>query len=266
MRDTQFHDDHERIVKNRADSYELDNGTYKKKPLNDTAVGPSNLYTTAEDMAKWVINFDSPVVGDAELIRRFNEPSLLNNGERVVWGIADGDAGYHAKGQIHWNHRGLRLMSHGGHAAAFRSFLGRFPDKRLGVVALSNDEHYSNFDTSIKIAEMYLKDDLKPLPNIGPAPVQPRPAITPNTDLKTFEGRFYNQELDTAYNAFVADGKLLLSHIRLGEIALSDAVKDKFTGRIGFPVQIEFLRNSDGAITGFRVSNFGAKNIMFYKQ
>lgn len=266
MKNSQFYDDHERTVRNRADSYELENGAYKKKPLNDSVAGPSNLYTTAEDMAKWISNFEKPIVGDAELIRRFNEPSLLNNGERVVWGISDGDPGYHAKGQIHWNYRGLRLMSHGGHSAAFRSFLGRFPDKRLAVVALSNDEHYSNFNTSIKIAEMYLKDDLKPLPAAAARTVQPSTGMQQNTDLKAFEGRFYNEELDAAYVTTLVNGKLLLSHIRHGDIDLTDAGKDKFSARIEFPVQIEFLRNANGAVTGFRISNFGAKNMNFNKQ
>lgn len=265
MTDTQFYDDYERIVKNRADSYELENGTYKKKSLNNSAAGASNLYTTVEDLAKWVLNFEIPKAGDAELIKRFNEPSLLNNGERVIWGISDGEPGYHAKGQIHWNYRGLHLMSHGGHAAAFRSFLGRFPDKRLAVIALSNDEHYQNFNSSIKIAEFYLKDDLKPNP-ITNAPAAPnKTARKPNADLKDFAGRFYNEELDTAYNARIVNGKLLFSHIRHGDIELTDAGKDKFSGRIEFPVEIEFVRDKNEAVTGFKISNFGAKNVKFDK-
>lgn len=263
MTDTQFYDDYERIVKNRADSYELEKGTYKKKSLSNSADGASNLYTTVEDLAKWVLNFENPVVGDAELIKRFNEPSLLNNGERVVWGISDGEPGYHAKGQIHWNYRGLHLLSHGGHAAAFRSFLGRFPDKRLAVIALSNDEHYQNFNTSIKIAEFYLKDDLKPNPVTNTPAAPNKTAQKPNADLKDFEGRFYNEELDTAYNAKVVNGKLFLSHLRHGDIELTDAGKDKFSGRIEFPVEIEFIRGENGAVTGFRISNFGAKNVKF---
>ena len=265
MTDTQFYDDYERIVKNRADSYELKNGTYKKKSLSNSADGASNLYTTIEDMAKWVLNYENPKAGDAELVKRFNEPSLLDNGTRVVWGVSDGEPGYHAKGQIHWNHRGLKLMSHGGHAAAFRSFLGRFPDQRLAVIALSNDEHYQNFNTSIQIAELYLKDDLKPNP-ITDAPAAPNKIVqTPNVNLKDFEGRFYNEELDTAYNARIVNGKLLFSHIRHGDIELTDAGRDKFSGRIEFLVQIEFVRDENEAVTGFKISNFGAKNVKFEK-
>ena len=91
MNDTQFYDDYERIVKNRAESYEMENGAYKKKDQNNSADGASRLYTTVEDMAKWALNFENPTVGDAELIRRFNEPSLLNNGERVVYAVIDGE-------------------------------------------------------------------------------------------------------------------------------------------------------------------------------
>ena len=265
MTDTQFYDDFERIVKNRADSYELENGAYKKKSLSNSANGASNLYTTVEDMTKWILNFENPKVGDAELIKKFNEPSLLDNGERVIWGISDGEPGYHAKGQIQWNYRGLRLLSHGGHAAAFRSFLGRFPDNHLAVIALSNDEHYQNFNTSIKIAEFYLKDDLKPNPITNASVAPNKTARKPNANLKDFEGRFYNEELDTAYNAKIVNGKLLLFHIRNGDIELTDAGKDKFSGRLEFPVEIEFVRGGNGAVTGFKVSNFGAKNVKFDK-
>lgn len=263
MNDTQVYDDHERVVKNRADSYELEGGTYKQKNLNNSAEGASNLYTTVEDLAKWVMNFYTPVVGDAELIKRFNEASLLNTGERVVWGISDGEPGYHAKGQIHWNYKGLHLMSHGGHAAAFRTFLGRFPDKLMGVIILSNDEHYLNFDTSIKIAELYLKDDLKPVPASNTPAAQNKPVEKPNNNLKDFEGRFYNDELETYYSARLAGGKLVLSHTRLGDIELTETGKDKFSGRIGFVSEIEFVRDANGVVTAFKASNFGAKNLMF---
>lgn len=266
MHDTQIYNDHELIVKNRADSYELQNGSYKKQILNDAVEGPSNLYTTVEDLTKWVMNFENPVIGDADLVKRFNAASLLDNGNRVVWGISDGEPGYHAKGQIHWNYRGLRLMSHGGHAAAFRSFLGRFPDQRLGVIALSNDEHYLNFDTSIKIAEFYLKDELKPIPATSPPAARPnQPAAKPYTNLKDFAGRFYSDELETFYSARVTDNKLILSHTRRGDIELNETAKDKFSGRIGFPVEIEFVRDGSGSITGLLISNFGAKKVKFAK-
>lgn len=266
MNDTQFYDDFERVVKNRADSYSLANGTYKKKALTDSTVGASNLYTTAEDMAKWILNFETATVGDADLIKRFNEPSLMNNGERAVYTVSsNGRPIHHAKGQNNWNYRGLHLMSHGGHAAAFRTFLGRFPEKRLAVVALSNDENYQNFDTSIKIAEFYLKDDLQPAPDKNVASAQNKPSEKPNNILKDLEGKFYSDELETYYSAKAVEGKLIFTHIRHGQIELTETGKDKFSGRIGFPVEIEFIRDEKGPVMGFKASNFGAKNVKFAK-
>jgi len=264
MNDTQFYDDYERTIKNRANSYELQNGVYKRMALNDSVAGPSNLYTTVEDIAKWILNFENPVAGDAELMKRFNDPSLLNNGEQVVWGITDGSPVHHAKGQNNWNYRGLRMMSHGGHAAAFRTFLGRFPDKRFAVVALSNDEHYLNFDDSIKIAEMYLGNDLKPL-RAAITAATPKKPVENNANLKDFEGRFYNDELETYYSVRFVSGKLILSHTRRGDIELTETGKDKFSGAIGFGSEVEFVRDSKGVVTGFNVSNFGAKNVKFDK-
>lgn len=266
MTDTQFYDDHERIVKNRADSYELVGGVYKKQSLNHSSDGAGNLLTTAEDMAKWALNFENPKVGDDGLIRRFNEPSLLNNGEKVVYARFGDDVGYHAKGQIHWDNGGLKQISHGGHAAAFRSTFWRFPDQRFAVVLLSNDEHFEQAKNAQIIVELYLKDLLKPKQNVNSPNVNTdKPVEKSNADLKDYEGRFYNKELDAIYDAKIVNGKLFLSHIRHGEIELTESGKDKFTGRIEFPAEVEFVRNKEAKVYEMKISNWGAKNVKFEK-
>lgn len=264
MNDSQFYDDHERIIKNRAESYELENGIYKKKNPNLSADGATNLYTTVEDLAKWSLNFENPKVGDADLIKRFNEPSLLNNGEKVVYAVVDGQSGYHAKGQIHWDYRGTKQISHGGHQAAFRSSLWRFPEQGVAVIALSNDEHFEQVKNVTKIADFYLVNlQLEPDSTMNVS--TKRTVENLKTDLRDYEGRFYNDELETAYSAKVSGGKLFFSNNRHINIELTETAKDKFSGRIGFPVEIEFIRNETRKITGFKISNFGAKNIKFNK-
>lgn len=268
MTDTQFYDDFNKIVKNRAYSYEKENGIYKKKNLNYSNVGATSLLTTVEDLSKWASNFEKPIVGDAELIRRFNEPSLLNNGQPVLFAVINGENSYHAKGQFTRNYRGVELLNHSGHDAGFRSFLLRFPEKKLSIIALSNDEHINAFQTAFTIANLYLKNDLKEMPNPNSAttPNEKKEALKEsNADLKVFEGKFYSEELGTEYSAKVRNGKLVLSHTRLSDIELTETGKDKFGGNIDFAVEIEFLRDKDNAIAGFRISNFGAKNVKFDK-
>jgi CubicO group peptidase (beta-lactamase class C family) len=268
MNDTQFYDDANRIVKNRADSYEKLGGAYQKKNLNHSVVGATGLLTTVEDLSKWALNFENPKVGDAELIRRFDEPSLLNNGQPVLFAVINGENSYHAKGQFTRNYRGVDLLNHSGHDAGFRTFLLRFPGKKLSIIALSNDEHLNIFQTSFTIANLYLKNDLKEMPNVNPvtpASEKDKPVKESNVNLKDFEGRFYSEELSTDYWAKVRNGKLVLTHTRLRDTELNETGKDKFAGNIEFAVEVEFVRNKDNTVTGFKISNFGAKNVRFDK-
>ena len=266
MNDSYINDDYAKPLRDRADSYELLEGAYKRVAFNDSTSGASNLNTTVEDLAKWAINLEQPKVGDAELIRRFSEPSLLNNGEPAVYFRTPTEVGYHAKGQVVRKTRGVNIRSHGGHAAGYRSTFWRFPDQRFAVILLSNDEHFEQLKNAEAIIEMAIGDLMEPPPAESPATpaATPIPARYSNT-LKDYAGRFYNDELEAFYSATVTAEKLTFNHVRLGGIALTETGRDKFSGRIGFPVEIEFVRNSASEVIGFRVSNFGAKNVRFEK-
>jgi CubicO group peptidase (beta-lactamase class C family) len=269
MNDTQFYDDANRIVKNRANSYEKQNGgAYQKKNLSHSVVGATGLLTTVEDLSKWALNLENPTVGDAELIKRFDAPSLLNDGKPVLFAVINGENSYHAKGQFTRNYRGIDLLNHSGHDGGFWSFLLRFPEKKLSIIVLSNDEHIKAFPTAFNIANLYLKNDLKELPNVPAANTtvqKDQPVKETNANLKDFEGRFYSEELNTDYTARVRNGKLILTHTRLSDAVFTETGKDKFTGNVEFAVEIEFLRNKENTVTGFKISNFGAKNVRFDK-
>ena len=85
MNNTQFYDDFQKVVKNRAYSYEIRNNEYIKKELNYSNVGPTSLFTTVEDLSKWVANFETHIVGGTKMMREFNEISLLDNNKPVVY-------------------------------------------------------------------------------------------------------------------------------------------------------------------------------------
>jgi hypothetical protein len=106
------------------------------------------------------------------------------------------------------------------------------------------------------------------MPNVNTANTtseKPKSIEKPNTNLKDFEGEFYNKELSTTYSVKAQGGKLIMSHIRVSDVELTESGKDKFSGRIEFPVEIEFVRDKNEAVTGFKISNFGAKNVKFDK-
>ena len=268
MNNTLFYDDHEKIVKNTAYSYEIKNGQYKKMNLNYSNVGPTGVFTTVEDLCNWTKNFEQPKVGDRETIDRFNQSSTFDNGQRVLFSIIDGDSSFHSKGQFTRNYRGVGVYNHSGHLAGYRSFLMRMPDKHLSIITLSNDEHYEAFKNANSISEFYLKNELKPKPAVSSAVVNKPSEVaykSNSNQLQELEGRFYNEELNTDYKAKVTNGKLFLYHTRLRDVELAETGKDQFSGVIEFPVGIDFVRDNDSQITGLRISNFGAKNVLFKK-
>lgn len=271
MSSTQFYDNHEKIVQNKAESYQLDKGVYYHKISNVSNVGPSNLLSTIEDLSKWVLNFEDPIAGNAQLIKAFNEPSYLDNGQKVVLRVIGSDTIFHAKGQNLWKHKGVSIVTHGGHTAAFRTFLGRFPDQRFSVIQLSNDEDNERLGGRWNIADYYIKDKLqekKEANAVNPPTTSTKPTVVYGNSLKEFEGEYSNEELRTSYRFEVRDDKLTMTHSRLSDITLRRIGENKFSGsgEQTFAFEMEFLKNEKADVTAFVISNFGLKNLRFEKQ
>lgn len=264
MNSSQFYDDHEKIVKNRAYSYGQENEVFKKRILSYSNVGATSLFTTVEDLAKWTMNFENPVVGDSELIKKFNEIAKLDNGKPVILTVIDGETIYHAKGQFFRNYRGLSLFNHTGGDAGYKTYLARFPDKNFSVIALSNDESFSSLKSGLEIAEFYLKDDLKSKIKSKDQNGEDNPIKEFNSILTEFEGEYYSPELTTTYNIKIKENKLIMSHRKLSDMPLTQIGEKNFSGTNTFPIEIEFSI-SNQKVVGFEISNFGAKKVVFNK-
>ncbi len=343
MTNTHFHDDHEEIVKNRAYSYSSagPGGGFKAAPLNYANVGATSLFTTSEDLARWVINFEDKKIGGADLINQMQQQGVLNSGKQTGYAFGLGIGPY----------RGLNTVGHAGGDAAYRSFVFWFPDQRFGVVVLSNFGLLNPQQQAMRIADIYLADKLTPEPS-KPAPVE-RKAVkvdsaifdayvgrylidgrtlvtiskednklmgqaagqskselipmsettffvkeanfelsferdekgnvvrfvrksgTQNqsakrlnapataTQLAQFAGDYYSPELGTSYTIVVKDGQLVAQHRRHDDIVLSELEGDLFSGNRWFFQTVEFTRDSEKRITGFRLSSGRARNVRF---
>lgn len=181
MSDTQFYDDHERIVKNRAYSYVpvKENG-FKKRRLNYANVGATSLFTTAEDLAKWAKNFEDGRVGGREVIKQMQEQGVLNNGKTISY----------AFGLVIGEHKGLRTVSHSGGDAGYRSHVLLFPEQRFAVVVLSNLGSFNTSRIARQVADIYLSEEITE--EQPPAQQVKQREVEPNTALyDTFAGRYY---------------------------------------------------------------------------
>ena len=129
MAQTFFNDDHTTIVPHRADAYGPGpHGQLTRWMPASDHVGPTNLFTSVEDLVRWSDNFVRPRVGGEKLIGRLTTPGRLNDGR--LHGYACGlEIG---------RYRGLRIVSHGGIQHGYRARLALYPDQRVAVAILAN--------------------------------------------------------------------------------------------------------------------------------
>lgn len=259
MTNTHFHDEHEMLLKNRAYSYLSDGSDGFKNTVNNlTALGSSSLYSTVEDLAKWVLNFDNTCIGDQTVVEQMHQRGVLNNGEQLdyAFGLNIGE------------YRALKMVEHGGAWKGFRSHMVRFPNQKFAVIILSNLDTF-RFRLTEEVIKLYLADVLGPEesePNEAAQPVEGIKSLPlPPEQLTEFEGDYYTEELDTTYTIGVHGNQLVAQHIRHDDILLTYA-DGHFLGDSWFFPEVHFTRDNTGRVTGFKLTGDRVRNLYFQKK
>ena len=136
------------VIPEAADSYTNaeDGGGYTRASSNRAIFGAAGVYTTVDDLAKWLRNFHTAELGGPAVQKRMREPFVLTTGDTTDYAL----------GLFVDEHRGLRRIWHAGAHAGYLAQLTYYPDLEAGVVVMSN---YSNFplgDLPEKVAEAFL--------------------------------------------------------------------------------------------------------------
>ena len=195
MKHTLFNDSHERVVKNRADSYQELNMGYKKSVLNYATVGATGLLTTAEDLARWAIQFEQTKLIHQAVFAQLSQSGVLGNGQLIQYSPQPGSSISYGYGQAITQYKGLRLVYHDGSDAGFRTYLGRFPDQHFAVVVLSNLGSFDAEKIALQVADLYLTDRPVEKRQSQQARPQAKEAIDASYQvgrsvLKTYVGRY----------------------------------------------------------------------------
>lgn len=150
------------IVPNRAAGYVLRNGEVKNQgwvspSLNTTADGA--LYLSALDMIKW----EEGLAGGKLLSRSAYDQmwtrAKLNNGRERRYGF----------GWALRNLNGKVVIEHGGAWQGFKTFVARYPDRKLAVIVFANLADVNPAKLATGIAEAF-DPTLKPQPVTDPDP------------------------------------------------------------------------------------------------
>lgn len=154
------------IVPNRAAGYELVDGQLKNQDwvapsLNTTADGA--LYLSLRDMIAWDAGLrDRRLLKPGTWAQAFT-PIALNSGKPYPYGFG-------------WNVEpvnGHRVQSHGGSWQGFQTYIARYPDDDLTVIALANLAQANPGRIAEGVAALIVpslaRAALKPVPDTNPA-------------------------------------------------------------------------------------------------
>jgi CubicO group peptidase (beta-lactamase class C family) len=248
MKHTLVCDDPAEVIVNRANSYAPDGTNRFHQVVSQLAAqGSSSLFISAEDMGRWLLNFQTAREGGNAAIELMQQPGKLNNGEK---------RGY-AFGLVLGKHQGLSTVSHGGSWAGYRSQTIWVPEKRFAAAILANTSNVDTWGLALRITDLYLGIPLEPS---TPASARPPAAVKPDP---------------AAWEPFLGIYRLgpgwLLTITREGEQLMVQAThEDKFrmtpVSDTNFFVEayhapVAFVRGSSGAVTNLLYRGINAPKL-----
>ena len=263
MSRTHFHDDHEMIVRGRAYSYAADDdGGYRNAVLSFANAGATSLFTTAEDLVRWLDNFRHARVGGHTIIEQMRQRAVLNNGEQISY----------AHGVMIGTYRGLKTVFHGGADAGFRSYVTWFEEPEVGIAVLTNLGSIQPRRLALEVADVVMSEVF---PNAKVADSlrdegRGRGVRLPFAALRArafpeYAGVYYSDELGTFYTVETDGNALVARHRRHGDIRLTYMGEDEFRGDRWFFHRVKFERKA-GLVTGLRVTGGRVRNLWFAKR
>jgi CubicO group peptidase (beta-lactamase class C family) len=236
MGDTQVYDDHERLVPGRAYSYHPVEGGFEKSVLSYANTGATSLFTTAEDLAKWLRNMGSARVGGAEVVRMMRTRGLLAGGDTTQYGL----------GVFVAKHRGLDVVFHNGADAGFRSAVSYYPALDAGVVVLSNLSTVDADETADAIAEIFFAAQMAPRPVQAPDPAMLEPEVAVDSAvLDAYTGQWQAEGGPAV--SFVREGARLVM-VQGPQRAVLRSLSDSTFLMTEAVLRITFHRESNGVV------------------
>jgi CubicO group peptidase (beta-lactamase class C family) len=175
--------------------YETDDGSWKRSVVTDSVVGPTNVWSTVEDLACWERNFVTAQLGGQALVDRLTKPVTLNDGTPVTYGF----------GLETGTYRGWKLVEHGGQHGGHCGHLARFPEAGFSVAVLFNAFRSDSREYALRVADLALEDRSQPAVDKQGTPERYHQNVG---DLDRFSGIYLNHSRAAVRRVTVREGRL----------------------------------------------------------
>ena len=221
------------VIPRSATSYSRNRaGEWSQIYDNSTIQGAGGIYTTVEDLGKWMHNFAMHQVGSAESIDALTTTGLLDSGEPIDYGrgIVVTEVG----GQTAWVHNGA--------SAGFRAQMFYLPEYDRGYAMLMSTP--SMFNPHGALTDAFFADVLEEEPPRSYPPRPPAPEAPVLDDPTAFEGTWLSDELQVFYDIRHDEDGLVMAHRWLGTETMTFQGSDTF--KLGGGGELRFERDADG--------------------
>lgn len=140
------------IIPNLATSYFHNNQGYQKYYDILSSYGSSCMYSSIDDLTKWVFHFQQMLGAKDPIYMRMLQGSVLNNGEKVAYGF----------GLEQDTYQGQKTIWHTGAWCGYRTVIINYPEQHFAIVILSNADDNEIGGLYVReIAAVFLKGILK---------------------------------------------------------------------------------------------------------
>ena len=207
MTNTQWRDDPNRIVLNRAIAYSKSDSIFVTEMPNEYVYGHGGLLTTTEDLLKWTDFYQKGKLGTSSLLARQTQTDPLNNG--VINTYAAGLS----VSQV----RGWKNISHSGATASYRAYLETFPELDLSIAILSNTSQFNIVNMETKIRNIFVPEKTEK------ATKKETGVDLSDAQLNSFVGLYKNERDGSTFELSVKDKKIILDN-DLSMFAVADNI------------------------------------------
>jgi CubicO group peptidase (beta-lactamase class C family) len=188
MKNSEAIDNPDKIILNKAESYQQKGNAYVTLPIGQMVSGSSNIYATLDDLCKWATNFQNPILGNRKLYNTMKKNTVLSSGKIIQYGL----------GLQTEKYKGLDIVFHGGGTVGYRTYILHVPSQEFSIVILGNGHGFDGLLIAYQLVDFFLKDHEK-------IPVKPKKTTYTSSELKQFEGVY---ELNPGnYLEISAEGK-----------------------------------------------------------
>ncbi len=194
------------LMKNTAISYNVGEDT-KYNPVNDLTLGVTNLYTSAEDLAKWYLNYSNPEKEIGKLVKKLDNYVILNDGKifNSSWGkMTYGRYFDHAE-------RGVPKMWQFGLVGGYASNMFRFHTKNFTSFVIGNNNRYNGMP-AMEMAYEILENNFTEPPSIDFSKVRTKKLSTKK--LKKHRGFYWNKKNGGSVQIYVKNDTLRYKGLR----------------------------------------------------